>query len=241
MKFLGTVIGAASGSLNGITASHNKGGQYFRKRSIPTNPNSSRQQTMRAAFGSAVNAWANLLTETTRLEWKTYAQNVTFTDKLGQPLQLSGQQAFIRSYSLRAWLGLTLTTSAPTIYNTGSPITSIKPIITAPANSIGVASPNVSTTLQFAVPPDDDGDIIIQLSTPLGETTKFFKGPYQYSATVAATATTATATWDGLTLGLSQETLLSSGQIRAMRARVLYDDNRLSEPWEMICPVIEDV
>ena len=35
-----TIVGPLSGSFGGLTASHNRGGQYLRQRSTPTNPNS---------------------------------------------------------------------------------------------------------------------------------------------------------------------------------------------------------
>ena len=53
MLFRGTHLTDASGSLSGVTYSHNRGGAYTRNRSIPVNPNTVQQQAVRNAFSSA--------------------------------------------------------------------------------------------------------------------------------------------------------------------------------------------
>lgn len=95
MKYLGILIGALSGSVNGITGSHNKGGAYLRERAIPTNPNSTRQQATRSAFSAFASRWTNLLIQAQRDLWNTYAQNHTIVDKIGQDIYINGISWYI--------------------------------------------------------------------------------------------------------------------------------------------------
>jgi len=43
MKFKSPILSQASGSIAGITFSHNRGGMYVRARAVPTNPGSPQQ------------------------------------------------------------------------------------------------------------------------------------------------------------------------------------------------------
>ncbi|KKM06452.1 hypothetical protein LCGC14_1743870, partial [marine sediment metagenome] len=47
MLFKSGLITQGSGSIGGLTASHNRGGMYFRARTIPTNPATSFQTVVR--------------------------------------------------------------------------------------------------------------------------------------------------------------------------------------------------
>ena len=82
MLFQGPLISAASGSLGGLTASHNAGGNYLRARVVPTDPQSPRQVSLRQIVGTLSNRWVNTLSQLQRDAWETYAQNV--------PLPLQG-------------------------------------------------------------------------------------------------------------------------------------------------------
>lgn len=120
MKFTSQVYSAASGSIGGITYSRNRGGMYTRARAVPTNPNSVRQVAARAGFSAAVRLWTEDLTGAQRDGWRTYADATPFTDSLGSPLVLTGQQAFVRSISALIGAGIEPSNlSAPTIFNTG--------------------------------------------------------------------------------------------------------------------------
>ncbi len=95
MKYLGVLIGALSGSVGGITGSHNKGGGYLRLRSIPTNPNSTRQQATRSAFAQFASWWTTALNQAQRDLWNTYAQNHTIVDATGQDIYINGISWYI--------------------------------------------------------------------------------------------------------------------------------------------------
>jgi hypothetical protein len=106
MKFTSTLLAAASGSLAGSTFSRNRGGQYIRRRAIPSNPNSEAQGIARENLATAVSYWTNQLTDAQRQAWATYAQATPVIDALGQQITLSGQQMFVRSTTIRLIAGL---------------------------------------------------------------------------------------------------------------------------------------
>lgn len=94
MKFTpGIGVGALSGSLGGTTASHNKGGAYFRVRAIPTNPDTDAQLAQRARMATTSQQWA-ALTMAQRQSWESWAQQNPRIDALGSSFQLSGAQAY---------------------------------------------------------------------------------------------------------------------------------------------------
>ena len=97
MKFSpGIGVGAMSGSQGGTTASRGRAGQYFRTRSMPTQPNTPSQTAIRTNVATASGRWGGVLTDAQRAGWETFSQNFPITDKLGQPLQLTGQQAYVK-------------------------------------------------------------------------------------------------------------------------------------------------
>lgn len=95
MKYTpGLAVGAMSGSIGGSTASHNKGGAYFRTRAIPTNPSTAAQLARRASLATMSIAWRSL-TNAQRDSWDNYARQNPTTDALGQSISLSGHQQYV--------------------------------------------------------------------------------------------------------------------------------------------------
>ncbi len=91
----GIAVSQMSGSVGGVTASRNRGGQYFRLRAIPTNPSTPSQESVRAIMASQSQAWADL-TDAQRASWKAWASENPVTNALGNSISLSGHQAFVQ-------------------------------------------------------------------------------------------------------------------------------------------------
>lgn len=94
----GIGVGAASGSIGGVTLSHNRGGPYMRRRAIPitsTTPKALAAKN-RLAAGSA--AWQSL-TDGQRLSWKEWAQENPIVNALGTPITLTGHQAYVGNFT----------------------------------------------------------------------------------------------------------------------------------------------
>lgn len=118
MKFTaGLAVGQMSGSLAGITASHNKGGPYFRNRAIPTNPNSTAQLRTRNFLATNSSNWADL-TNAQRAAWVEWARQNPITNTLGNSVLKTGHQSYIGLNSR--------------ILLAGDTVIDVPPIVTAP-------------------------------------------------------------------------------------------------------------
>jgi hypothetical protein len=188
VKFKGTLIGPASGKLNGLVASHNGGGQYFRKLTIPTNPNTPQQAAVRNLMASLTNLWNNTLTATQRAAWNTYAANVTVLDRLGDAIKISGIAQYVRSNMPRVQAGLARVDTGPTVFNTGS--------FTTPTISSLTAS---SSILLLAFTNTDDwaaevgSSMLVYTSRPQNPGISFFKGPYRFAGRINGAASPPTS------------------------------------------------
>jgi len=242
MKYLPSLTGTLSGSMGGCTASHNRAGQYFRNRVVPTNPNTTRQQNVRSYFASAVNVWATTLTDAQRAAWTDWANNVPFTDTLGQAFNLTGQQAFIRTNVPRFQIGMTAIAAAPTDFNNGQPVAGINPSNAAGPGLFGIitATAVFSTDANLMSGAPADGDLLLQIGPPVSAGTNFYKGSYQLAAVIAVTTAQTQIAINTAVAAQLQATSLVVGERRPIRARILYDDGRLSDPYEIIAPVVDD-
>lgn len=90
----GGIVGQISGSIAGVTYSHNKGGAYIRNRSIPTNPSSSAQLQRRADLATVSTEWQGL-TAAQRTAWGEWARQNPIVNALGDSILKSGHQAYV--------------------------------------------------------------------------------------------------------------------------------------------------
>lgn len=182
MKFKGTIIGEASGSLASMVFSHNRGGQYIRQRSIPTNPNSTFQQAVRSIVSQLTNLWQTTLTDAQRLGWDDYAARVPLLDPLGEPRNVGGLGMYVRSNTARLQADATnlpRVDTAPGIFDLGD--------FTAPSFG-NLTAAGQTVDISFATGDDwvseDDAGMIIFGSRPQNASINFFKGPYRQSSVI---------------------------------------------------------
>lgn len=93
---LGGIVSDARGSLGGQTFSRNKGGNYIRRRVSPIQPQTTFQLDQRERVASTSDRWANALSTSQRSAWENFAVQFPIVDTLGQTIQLSGQQAYVK-------------------------------------------------------------------------------------------------------------------------------------------------
>jgi len=241
MKFTPTLGGSYSGSLGGSVASHNKGGPYFRRRAIPTNPNSARQQAVRSALSNFVTNWTNALSDAQRTAWNTYASNVPRTDRIGQTIQLTGQQWYVacntprrQAYTsgLTAGLGVAPTDTAPTTFNRGENVVNVA--------SPTFSDPDLTVTAQLSAAASNDGDCLLFIGPAINAGRSFWKGPYQLAAVtaVAADATSAAFSVDtSLTAQWASEHIPVVGARMPFRLVMVYDDARISIAYQEILTI----
>lgn len=174
MKFKPVLGSELSGSIGGITASHNAGGAYFRNRVIPTNPNSVQQQAIRSTVGQLTSLWNNTLTGAQRAAWDLYAANVPLLDALGEPINVSGLNMYVRSNVSRIQATFGRIDAAPGVFNLGD-----FTAVTVSALSEGTQAFDVNFTAGDDWVTDDGGIMVQYCSRPQNPSINYFKGPYR--------------------------------------------------------------
>jgi hypothetical protein len=237
VKFTSPIFSTASGSIAGITFSHNRYGLYTRARTLPVDPSSTRQQTIRALFASLVNSWLDILTAAQRTAWNTWAANTTIIGKDGMPVNITGQNAYIRFNTARLQAGGARVDPGPTIFNNGAPVTEFQLIVDGDSNVLGTDMAGTALSVKALVQggASDDGDIAFFMAAPINVDRTFFKGPYQLAAVEEIADGIGFADFTTLfTALLSDNGDPVAGELRGMRARTIYDDGRLSEPFAIL-------
>lgn len=225
MKFTSSLGFNLSGSQNGVTAARNRGGQYLRRRAVPTNPNTTQQQAVRSALTSLVASWQSL-TAAERAAWATYAENTPRTDSLGQSIVLTGQQQYVSSNTARIAAALARVDAAPTEFNRGNPATSVADIAVGATTAISVEG-----GASFA------GNALVYLGRPISVARNFYKGPYRLVGAEAYVATDTTVVIPPLGADPYGQPL-TAGERRPVRVVMSYDDGRESIAYESVVTVI---
>lgn len=221
MKFKSALVTQVSGSVGGMTGSHNKGGMYFRSRTIPTNPNSSQQQTIRSTVADLSNRWTNILTPAQRAAWDVYAANVLLPGPLGDPRPVSGLNMYVRSNVPRIQSGLPRVDDGPTTFDLGE---YTAPTIVSATAATGVISVGFEDTDAWL--DEDDSALLVFGSRPQNPSINYFKGPYRVSGTVLGNGTTPLTSPQPVTNPFA----LTIGNRVFVRAVVTRADGRLSTP-----------
>ena len=95
MAIIQPILGSLRGSIGDNTFSHNRGGDYVRRRVSPTNPNSTRQQTMRTLLADLAAKWSTELSAAERALWNTWAGQQSKEGPLGNSINLTGINGFV--------------------------------------------------------------------------------------------------------------------------------------------------
>jgi hypothetical protein len=212
------IFSSVSGSIKGITFSKNRGGQYVKGRSSPTNPNTTQQQTIRTILSDLSNLWVNTLSQADRNKWADYAANVPVTNRLGDSINLSGINMYVRCNSPRIQAGFARVDTAPVIFDLGS-FTPVTIEATAAADGISVTFENTDDWAN-----EDGGGMFIYAARPQNETINYFKGPYQFAGSIDGAAITPPAVPGGATSPFAFEI----GQKIFTRIQTVRADGRLS-------------
>lgn len=207
-----------SGSIGATVHSHNRFGQYIRSRSVPVNPNTTRQVAIRNATRSIAIAWQNTLTQAQRDAWNVYGANVSWTNKLGDAVNLTGLNHYIRSNAESVALGFGRIDVAPVIF-------------TLAAAELVLGCTASEATQQLSITFDDTAFWASEagsfqhfyMGIPQNSGIGFFGGPYKYVASVAGVSPAvspklATAPFP-----------FAEGQRIWLRSRIMRADGRLSE------------
>jgi len=225
IKFGGGVV-QMTGSIAGNTFARNRYGNYVRARTKPTNPNTARQQSVRAALAFLSERWAGTLTDAQRTAWNLYGSSVIMTNKLGESMNLSGFNHYIRSNTIRKAFGLAIIDAGPVVFE----IPEADPTYSIAASE---ATQQITTTYDDTMDwADENGAFMVGFQgAPQNPQRNFFAGPWKSfmvlsgvnGAPPASPAATAAAT------------VMTELQRQWTYARILRADGRLSQPFRSDC------
>lgn len=213
--------GQLSGSVGGVVAARNKGGQYLRNRSVPTNPNSVQQQRVRMGFGSVAIAWQSL-TDGQRLSWNGYASETPLVNSLGESITVSGFNMFLRTNSFLAAV------DAGVVAGGAPPSPGLSSL-----GALDSAEASVATGLTVAFTGSTAGGLVLaSYGPPVSDGVSYFRGPFSLFS-IAATLTAlaggaAQMAGDPPASGAGRYGGLVLGQRRFFRIRSIDSDGRVS-------------
>lgn len=224
MLFKSQVYTQASGSVGGVTYSRSPSGMYARGRAVPVNPGTRQQTRVRALLGLLSGLWQSLSVGERDL-WSVYGDNVPVTNRLGDSINLSGINHFIRSNAPRLQSEanplLARVDSGPTTFN----LSSFTPISALASVAAGLAI-NFDATDDWAN--EDGASMLIYMSAPNSPGRVYNKGPYRLVGTrIDGDATTPPTSPVAIPLvGLPHPYVVN--QAVNVRAQVTRADGRLS-------------
>ncbi len=218
VKFGGGIT-QMSGRIAGNVFARNRGGNYVRAGTIPVNPNSPEQVIVRAVLATLMVRWAQTLTPAQRIAWETYANAVTVQNRLGESINLSGVNHYIRSNSLLLRAGDTIVDDGPTVLALPDqdPTISIAP--TAATQLVAIT---FDDSLNWAG--TDDAHLHIAMGRPQNPTRNFFGGPWRRAFTLDGNTAVPLVS----PLSVPVPFTLVEGQKMWMRFRIQEADSRLS-------------
>lgn len=219
MLFSSQIISRGSGSIGGLVASHNSGGNYFRARVTPVNPNTPAQALVRGIMAMLSNRWVNVLTQVQRDAWELYAVNVPLSGPLGDTRNVGGIGMYIRGNLMKSHQGITLADDAPTIFDTGD----FTPVVLDSATT-STQLCNLTFTEADDWVGEDNAMLLFHTGPAQNPGINYFTGPYRFGDTVLGNLAVPPTTPD--TLGVTHA--FAAGQRVFAFARVLRADGRLS-------------
>jgi len=232
IKFGGGVVQMA-GSIGGTTFARNRFGNYARARTKPTNPNTSspllgrdptdgNQQIIRSALAALTTRWSQTLTADQRTAWNLYASNVDMLNRLGETVQLSGSNHYLRSNVIRmAHYGKSFD-DGPTIFELPAKDPSI---IVQPEVHEQKCKLTFDDTMDWV--DEDNAAIQIWEGQPQNPQRNYFGGPYLGLKDKAGSSTAPITSPEWFT----NLHILTAGQKVWYKFRIRRADGRLSEPF----------
>lgn len=209
-----------SGSIAGTTYARNRFGNYARARTKPVNPNTARQQAVRAAIAFLNARWSDTLTAVQRAAWGLYGDNVNMTGKFGQAIHLTGQNQYIRSNTIRKMLNHAIIDAGPTIFE----LPAKDPTLAFTASE---ATQLLTTSFDNTLPwsTEDGGYIYLFGGQPQNTQRNFFDGPWRQFGWVIGIDPGGAASPDSSIAPFG----IAEGQHLWIYARISRLDGRLSE------------
>lgn len=225
MLFKGSFVTAASGKAGGVIASHNASGQYLRQFTVPTNPQTAFQLTVRNAMSALVSRWANTLTAAQRAAWSVYATNVSSTNALGDQINYSGINWYCACNVPRVQSGLSVIDTCPGVYNLATLSPPVATIVAAGTTA------SIAFTNTDAWANEVGGALLIYSSRPQSPAINFFKNPYRYAGKISGAASPPTSPFVTPTLPFP---IGPAGSKMFFKFVAVRADGRISSPFRTV-------
>lgn len=168
-----------SGSIGGTVWSHNSAGAYIRNRSVPVNPNTDRQSAVRTAVRNLAIFWETELTQALRDGWEVYAAAVTWVNRLGQSINLTGLNHFIRCNTQKVVSGIPRIDLAPAIQDIGDAEDALSATASEGTQDLTIDGNPAAPWLVEAL-----GWQYYYMGLPQNSSRHFFGGPYRFVTAV---------------------------------------------------------
>lgn len=225
VKF-GAGIIEARGSIAGMTFSRNRSGAYARARVKPVNPNTDRQDDVRAAMAFLTDRWSQTLTNAQRIAWNLYASNVSMKNKLGEAINLSGFNHYIRSNTIAKLFALTVIDAGPVVFE----LPAQDPTYAITASE---ATQQITTTYDAVMDwaSETGANLILSGGQPQNPQRNFFGGPWRLYGQVSGADGAPPA---GPHAGVSAYAISELQRLWGY-ARIRRLDGRLSEEFRADC------
>ena len=213
-------VGAISGSVGGITFSHNRFGQYIRLRSTPVNPATDRQGKIRVSVQDLAQRWSDELTQNQRDQWAVYAAAIVRKNAVGGVIKLTGFNHYIRSNSIR-------------LQNDDNTIGDGPVELTLPGGdplfvcTVDEAAQQISVVFTPGLDWNDQdfGHMYVFMSIPKAAGVNFVGGPFRLAGKFTGINGAPPASPQVLDAPFP----VAEGQVVKCRARISEDDGRLSD------------
>jgi len=225
VKYGGGII-QMSGSIAGNTHARNRFGNYIRARTKPVNPNSARQQTVRAALATLTYNWGQILTAVQRTAWNLYAASVSMKNRLGENVNLTGFNHYIRSNLILLQDAKATIADGPTTFE----IPEQDPVFAITASE---ATNDITVTYDDTLEwcDEDNAYMYVFGGTPQNPQRNFFAGPWRLGDSIdgdSGSPPSSTGT-------VASPFILTETQRVWAYARILRADGRMSEPFQADC------
>jgi len=225
IKFGGGIV-QMSGSIAGTTFARNRYGNYARARTKPVNPNTANQQVIRGLMATLTTAWSQTLTAAQRTAWNLYASSVSMKNRLGEAVNLTGFNHYLRSNIAIVQAGGTQVDDGPTVFELPAKDSTF-------AVTISEATQKISATFDDAADwaSEVGAHLILSSGQPQNAQRNFFAGPYRLAGKVDGAAEAPSS--PDATLDVSF--VCTELQRVWVKARIARADGRLSEEFTANC------
>jgi len=225
VKYGGGIVGM-SGSIAGNTHARNRSGNYVRARTKPVNPNTALQQVVKSALSNLTTRWAQTLTAVQRTAWNLYASNVAMKNKLGETINLTGFNHYLRSNITLLQYGGPVIDDGPVIFELPDADPTFAITASEATQEISFA---YNAALDWAA--ETGSHMVLYQGQPQNAQINFFKGPWRKCSIASGDDGGAPASPKVAAAVFA----IAEGQRLWAYARILRADGRISEVFTANC------